>query len=136
MTDRIAIINGLIGTPYVLGAQGPQAVDCYSCATILQRAVFGRQMPDFTMPGAAGRAAIAAAIAVHPERGRWREIDAPQDGALVTMARNDCGYHLGTWLVDDGGLIVHAMENIGVVADTIQSLQAIGWRRFRFHLPI
>jgi len=136
MTDRAAIINALMGTPYRLGAQGPEAVDCYSAAAHLQRVLFGRAMPPFEMPGAAGRAAIAAAIAIHPERARWVEIAAPIDGALVTMARNDCGYHLGTWLVEDGGIVVHALEGVGVIADTIGSLNAVGWRRLRFHVPV
>lgn len=132
--DRATIVNALIGRPYRLGGQDRE-VDCYACARILQRDLFGRDMPDFAMPALAGRATIAAAIAVHPERARWTEIEAPEDGALVTMARQDCGYHIGTWLAEDGGIIVHAIETVGVVADTIASLQAIGWRRFRFHLP-
>ena len=133
--DRVGIINALIGTPYSLGGQVSGTLDCYGCATQLQREVFGRDMPDFAMPATAGRVAIAAAISVHPERARWTEVAEPVDGALVTMARNDCGYHIGTWIAEDGGLIVHAIENVGVVADTVPALMALGWRRFRFHTP-
>ena len=134
-TSRAAIINGLVGTPYRQGGQGPDAVDCYAATRILQRELFGRDMPPFRMPAEAGRTAIAAAIAVSPERGRWREVAAPVDGAIVTMARNLQGYHMGTWLAEDGGIIVHAIEECGVVADTLQTLAAVGWRRFRFHVP-
>lgn len=133
--ERAKIVNALMGKPYRLGAQGGDAVDCYSCTKILQRAVFGRDMPEFTMPAQAGRSAIAAAIAVHPERQQWVEVEQPVDGAIVTMARNICGYHLGTWLDDDGGVVIHAIEDCGVVADTLPSLEAIGWRKFRFHIP-
>lgn len=133
--DRASLINAIMGMPYDLGGRMDGAVDCYGCARLIQSRVFGREMPEFSMPADAGRIAIASAIAVHPERARWAEVDLPSDGALVTMARNDCGYHIGTWLDDDGGIIVHAMEGVGVVADTIQSLKAVGWRRFRFHTP-
>lgn len=133
---RVEIINSLIGTPYRLGAQGPEELDCYSCARMVQSRLFGRAMPDFAMPGEAGRLAIAAAISVHPERNRWQEIAVPVDGALVTMARNQCGYHIGTWIEEDGGMIVHAIEECGVVADTISTLEAVGWRKFRFHTPL
>lgn len=134
--SRADIINGLMGKPYRLGGQGgDDAVDCYSATRHLQLALFGRDMPAFDMPSEAGRLAIAAAIAEHPERGRWIEIAKPRDGAIVTMARNVCGYHLGTWLAEDGGIIVHALEEVGVVADTLPSLASIGWRRFRFHVP-
>ena len=133
---RAEIINGHIGTPYDLGGRLPGTVDCYGSARYLQRMLFDRDMPDFTMPGAAGRMAIAAAISVHPERGRWLEVAAPEDGALVTMARNACGYHIGTWLAEDGGIVVHAIEDCGVVADNLATLRAVGWRKFRFHLPV
>lgn len=133
--DRLAILSPLLGTPYQLGAQGPGAFDCYSLSRLLQRELFGRDMPAFAMPGTAGRSALAAAIAAHPERRRWQEVERPVDGALVTMARNECGYHLGTWLKEDGGLIVHTLERCGVVADTPATLEAIGWRRLRFHVP-
>jgi hypothetical protein len=133
--DRVAFINSMIGTEYRLGAQGAGAVDCYSCATAIQSALFDRAMPAFEMPALAGRSAIAAAIAVNPERARWREVPEPVDGALITMARNVCGYHLGTWLAEDGGIVVHAIEECGVIVDTIQSLQTVGWRRFRYHVP-
>ena len=129
------MINRLIGTPYDLGGRTAGTLDCYGTARELQRELFNRDMPDFAIPGEAGRTAIAAAIAVHPERTRWREIEVPVDGALVTMARNVCGYHIGTWLEEDGGMIVHAIEDCGVVADTIQTLEAVGWRKFRFHVP-
>lgn len=135
ISDRIAAINAVVGRPYRLGAQGPAEFDCYGLARELQASLFGRQMPEFAIPGEVGRTAIAAAIAVHPERARWREVPRPVDGALVTMARNVCGYHLGTWLREDGGTIVHAIEKCGVVADTIATLEAVGWRRFRFHIP-
>jgi cell wall-associated NlpC family hydrolase len=132
---RAEIVNRLMGRPYRLGAGGPDAFDCYGATRALQAELFGRAMPAFAMPGEAGRTAIAAAIAVHPERARWVEVDRPVDGAIVTMARHQQGYHMGTWLAEDGGLVIHALEQVGVVADTIPSLQAVGWRRFRYHVP-
>lgn len=135
MTDRAATINGFLGRPYRLGASGPDAYDCYGITRALQAVLFERPMPAFEIPGKSGRMAIAAAIAGHPERLRWAEIEAPVDGAIVTMARHLQGYHLGTWLSEDGGLIVHAMEGVGVVASRLIELEVEGWRRFRFHIP-
>lgn len=92
-------------------------------------------MPEFSIPGKAGRHAIAMAIAVHPERARWREVSSPVDGGLVTMARHLQGYHIGTWLAEDGGTILHTLETTGVVASRLIELEAEGWRKFRFHRP-
>lgn len=135
MVDRIAFLNSLIGKPYRLGAQGPDAYDCYSATRAVQSGVFGRDMPPFEIPGTAGRWAIAAAITIHPERNRWIEAEKPVDGAAVTMARNEVGYHIGTYLETDGGIIVHALERVGVVAGRLIELEAEGWRKFRFHIP-
>jgi 6-phosphofructokinase len=101
MADRDDILGSILGKPYRLGAQGPQEFDCYSATRFVQRELFGRAMPAFTMPETAGRWAIASVIAVHPERMQWREIARPCEGALVTMARNTQGYHIGTWLAEE-----------------------------------
>ncbi|WP_127142834.1 NlpC/P60 family protein [Pelagibacterium montanilacus] len=133
---RAEHINRLIGRPYHLGAQGPDSFDCYSLTRTLQAGLFGREMPAFAAPAQAGRMAIAAAVAIHPERGRWQEMPHPQDGAIVTMARHLQGYHLGTFIAEDGGLVVHALEGTGVVASRLCELEAEGWRKFRFHIPL
>lgn len=134
--DRADIVNGLLGRPYRLGCAGPDAFDCYGLTRYLQMTLFGRSMPEFKMPGFGGRIAIASAIAVHPERQCWGEIAAARDGCIVTMARQNAGYHMGTWLAMDGGVIVHTIERCGVVTDTPATLEAIGWRRLRYFVPI
>lgn len=134
--DRIEFITSILGRPYRLGAQGPEAYDCYSATRALQSGIFDRDMPEFAIPETAGRWAIAAAMTVHPERRKWTSVERPVDGAIVTMARNEIGYHIGTWLQEDGGVIVHAMESVGVVASRLIELEAEGWRKFRFHIPM
>lgn len=116
--ERAAHVNSLLGRAYVAGGMGPDAYDCYGLARHLQVAFFGRDLPMFQLPAEAGRFAIASAISVHPERQRWRQIARPFDGAMVVMARQDCGFHLGVWLALDGGIIVHTLEQTGVVAET------------------
>lgn len=128
--QRAAHVNSLIGRPYLAGAMGPDAFDCYGLARHLQHALFGRELPRFQLPAEAGRFAVASAIAVHPERNHWREIAAPLDGAAVVMARQECGFHLGTFLALDGGIVVHAIEGDGVVAEApfLLSSPASRWR--------
>jgi hypothetical protein len=138
LTDRegrVAHLNSLVGKPYRLGAAGPDCFDCYGISRHLQREFFGRDCPLFEMPGQAGRIAIASAIALHPFRSKWVEVQGPADGCAVSMAKQDIGYHLGTYLSLDGGIIVHAVEDSGVTVDTIFAMKAMGWRRFRFLAP-
>lgn len=131
--DRAAFINALLGRRYLRGGDGPEAFDCYGLTRLLQAAVYGRDMPPFLMPRGAGRFAIASAIAAHPERELWQPVARPVDGAIAIMARQGCGFHMGTCIVLDGSLasrsglrpssplattvVVHALEEPGVVAD-------------------
>lgn len=119
-TERAAHLNELLGLPYQAGGMGPDAFDCYGLARHLQRTFFDRDLPVFQLPAEAGRFAVASAIAIHPERARWQEIDNPRDGAMVVMARQDCGFHIGVWLAinQTGGIVAHTIEQTGVVADT------------------
>lgn len=118
--ERAEHLNALVGRPYIAGAMGPDAFDCYGLARHIQSEFFGRDLPIFQLPAEAGRFAIASAIAVHPERMRWSEIIQPVDGSMVVMARQGCGFHIGVWLALDGemGIIVHTIEQTGVVAET------------------
>lgn len=127
---RAAHINALLGRPYRARAMGMDAFDCYGLARHLQAEFFGRDLPLFQLPADAGRFAIASAITVHPERQRWREIAQRVDGAMVVMARQDCGFHLGVFLALDGGIVVHTIEQTGVVAESPFQLTspAARWR--------
>lgn len=132
--SRAAYVNSLLGRPYRAGAMGPGAFDCYGLARHLQAELFGRDLPLFQLPAEAGRFAVASAIAVHPERGRWQPAARPADGAMVVMSRQDCGFHLGVWLALDGGLVVHTVEQTGVVAESPFHLAspAARWRLHYF----
>lgn len=136
MTDRAEAINGILGRPYEKGGAGPDSFDCYGFTRWIQQEVFGREMPLFQAPSLSGRFATASVIQTHPERRQWQRVPAATDGAIVSMARRECAYHLGTWIADDGGLIVHCMERMGVVVDTIPELIAAGWRSLRFYVPV
>jgi hypothetical protein len=115
--DRASVINALLGRPYRCGANGPEAFDCYGLTRWLQKQLFQRDMPVFSLPPDAGRFAIAAAIVAHPERHSWIEAARPIDGALAIMSRQECGFHIGTFVDVDGGVVVHALERPGVCAD-------------------
>lgn len=132
MMARLAFINSLVGKPYRRGAAGPDEFDCYGLARHVQKHVFGRDLPLFEAPEESGRISLAAFLATHPERKFWVNIGKPVDGALVSMAKQEIGYHIGVYLADDGGVIIHALEGSGVIVDQPFSLQALGWRRLQY----
>ena len=134
--DRAAHLNTLIGRPYEAGAMGPDRFDCYGLARHIQAEFFGRALPLFQLPADAGRFAIASAIAIHPERERWVAADNATDGAIVVMAQQACGFHMGVYLDLDGGLIVHTVEKTGVVAEKPFQLSSPAARwRITYYVP-
>lgn len=136
VSDRAAHLNALLGRPYRAGAMGPDAYDCYGLARHLQAVLYGRDLPVFQLPAEAGRFVVASAIAVHPERRRWTNVFHAVDGAIAVMARQDCGFHLGTFVALDGGLIVHTIEQTGVIAERPFQLSGPAGRwQLRYYLP-
>lgn len=131
LIDRPAIINRLLGRPYRADGYGPAAFGCYGLTRHLQRVLYGRELPLIEIPPDLERTGMAGLIETSPERARWRAIDAPEDGAVVQMFRNNLGYHIGTYIDLDGGLVVHAIEP-SVQADSLMQLAAADWRRFRY----
>lgn len=136
MMDRAAFIEGLLGRPYRLGAQGPDAFDCWSLTRYVQEQLFGRTLAIVDVPAErtedeAVRAAwwMPAALA---ERRRWTEVPHEEDGCLVTMTQAMERTHTGTWLDIDRGLVIHALPGRGVDAEPLSDMAAVGWGGFRF----
>ena len=80
--------------------------------------------------------AVVAAFAAHEEHARWREVDAPVDGAVVLLAKRNRDAHAGTYVALDEGLIMHCDRPHGVVAERPLELQARCWGRLRYFVPL
>lgn len=72
----------------------------------------------------------ARVLATHPVRSEWMAIPRPVDCAMVLMGRvAGAETHAGTWLAEDGGLILHTDEPHGVALDPpLEIAQARRWR--------
>ena len=72
--------------------------------------------------------AIARSFRDHPERRRWNGSRRPRKGDCVLMRQARYPVHIGIWLDVDGGRVLHAVRDSGVVAQSRDSLAAHGWR--------
>lgn len=137
---RAAVLSALIGLSWRANAAGPESYDCWHLARHVQRELFGRNLPDVSVPDHPSWRWMIASIEKHPERNRWQE--SPQlhglitaaDGSLVLMARSDRPAHIGVWLKPEQR-IIHADQCAGVVLDQVAMLRAGGWRTLRFFEP-
>lgn len=130
-----ALINSLVGLPYVRGGQGPSAFDCWGITRLVQREAFGRELP-VVIADPANLRAVVEAFRAEETRRSWRPRDKrekPADGDLVTMSRAGDEHHIGTWFGFDGGGVLHAVEGWGVLFDALPVLATEGFRRIAFY---
>lgn len=119
-----------LGKPWVNGAQGPEAYDCWG----LVRAVYLRRR-GIALPvvevDAHRPLAVTRAFADPVLHGGWIEVDAR--GALreldaIEMSFSRRPHHVGLWVDVDGGGVLAAVEGAGVVFQRRASLAVHGWR--------
>jgi len=102
----------LLGKPYVRGARGPDAYDCYGLAKeMFARA--GNTVPDFDCPGSLEE--IEALIS--DKSRRWRRVPIGTPGALLTFRVDGYGAHVGFMLKNDR--FIHAWESTGVTTERL-----------------
>ena len=121
----------LIGRPWVAGGRGPDVFDCWGLARWCWRERFGIEVPEIPVD-AANLRAVLAGFRDHPERQRWRRVERapeqPREGDAVLMRQSRHPVHVGIWLNVDGGGVLHAARDIGVVFQPPVDLTAHGWR--------
>lgn len=127
MSVAAAELTGLIGLPWVAGARGPEAYDCWGLFLAVQRQHFGRDLPEIPVD-AFNLRAVLDAFTAHPERQRWQPVSEAEEGDAVLMRQSRYPVHIGVWLDIDGGGVLHAVRHAGVVFQTLAALNAHGWR--------
>jgi hypothetical protein len=128
--DMLAHLDGLIGKPYELGAEGPDAFDCYGLARHILQAASGYNLPD------ADRGPdLVATIREHGERHRWQLVQSPEEWGLVLMGNViQRTHHLGVWIFPDRrGAVIHAHPAMNVCIHDLASLNAQGFNDLRFY---
>lgn len=114
-----------LGKPWVSGASGPDAYDCYGLILAVYREQYGVDLPLLNVD-ATRSLSIAKAMRDY-EYGDWQPVDAQCEGDVIQMGHARHPHHVGLWLDSDGGRILHSLEGSGVVAQTPASLRLHGW---------
>lgn len=104
-----------LGKPWVSGAQGPDAFDCWSLVRTVQLQVFNRQLPIIMVDGL-DTSAIIQTFKTHNEYKHWKQISEPVEGdCVITKSAPNKPEHVGIWVGVDGGRILQAVYGSGVV---------------------
>ena len=117
----------LIGRPWHAGARGPDAFDCWGLFLAIQREHFGRDLPEIPVDANDLRT-VMTTFRDHPERQRWVAVAQPAEGDAVLLRQSRHPVHVGVWLAVDGGGVLHAVKDAGVVFQKLPELLLHGWR--------
>lgn len=112
-----------LGKPWVNGASGPDAFDCWGLVRAYYAQVAGRALPVVDVDSARALD-VAHAFAGHDELSNWEPIDHPRHGCAVLMGQARRPHHVGLWL---SGGVLHAVEGAGVIYNNAFMLRASGW---------
>jgi hypothetical protein len=114
-------IDGYVGQEWVLRDH-----DCWGFFRKVQREQFGIEVPEMDVDSASPlqtRHAFKEAT----ERARWVPVESPRHGDGVLMGKNPRPSHVGVFVETPAPAVLHCVENIGVLVQSLSSLKAMGW---------
>ncbi len=115
-----------IGRPFRSGASGPACFDCWGLVRHYYQTVRKVHLPvadchDF------GLKEVRRGFA-RPELYRgFGRVDKPADGDCVLMKQGRWPSHVGLWSDLDGGRVIHALPQTGVVAQPLYEIARAGY---------
>lgn len=124
-------INIYIGLDYTEGSFGPPEAgfNCWGLLHYIQQHHFGVVMPKVPIGDAQ---ACLAEFESRITRHVWERINVPEHGCGALL-RGGLHPHVGVYLNADGGVILHALEGVGVVASSVHELSGLGFGRTKYY---
>lgn len=121
-----------IGRQWEFGKEGPDSYDCWGFVRHVQREHFAIEMP--VIPYGTDWHETADHLAKHQERDNWNQIDKPQEGDVVMMARSRLPIHIGVWINANGTQgVLHCLQGAGVLFQPGKGLAACGWGHLQYY---
>lgn len=121
-----------LGKPYDVDGYGPDAFNCWGLVWEVYRAQFGIDLPKYGHVDPRQLPQIVRQIA--SEECQWERITEPKDGCVVGLSSGRSLHHVGIYLDVDGGLVLHARDQAGVIATPRAHLARHGWGKVNFYL--
>ena len=130
-----------IGRPWVSGARGPLAFDCWGLVWYIYKHHFGITLPLFSGAPANDHREVLRVMREQQKQHNmgehwsdWSQVPAPADGDAVAMAGTDSFSHVGVWLaLSEGGSVLHCASGRGVMLSTVSQLGQMGFSKINFY---
>lgn len=115
-----------IGRPWVSGAAGPNAFDCYGLVRAVYLDQYGIALPVFDADALRPLSARRA-MRDYPDYSSWDGVTVPIEGDVIQMGHASHPHHVGIYIAADGGRVLHSVSGAGVIAQSMTALAAHGW---------
>jgi len=130
--EDVEFCLGLIGKPWVSGAAGPDTFDCWGLLRYVLRERRGIAIASYSGVSETGIAAMVRTAAIECSN-KWEPIATPVHLCGVAMSRGRAIEHVGLWLDEAGGGVLHCFESFGVVFQTTNTIRNTGFQNFNFY---
>lgn len=122
-------VNVYIGMDYEAGSFGPTTFNCWGLLHHIQNTYFGVNLPIAPIGDAVACLDLFES-GVHG--GLWSKLEQPEHGAGALL-RGGNSPHVGIYLDIDGGGILHALENVGVIFTPVWQLRKMQFGRTTYY---
>ena len=119
-----------IGKPWVAGGRGPIDMDCWGLAIQVYKEQLGVDLPEFHSIGARDTKSVAKTFNTQTFA---RLVTKPQEFDLVGMSMNKNEHHVGIFVEEQGGGILHNQENSGVVFSSLLHIKQLGYTNLNYY---
>lgn len=120
-----AFVLANLGKPWQPMARGPAAFDCWGLVWHYYKTCRGIELPLHITIDPSDKPTVARTMLA--DLPLWQALPAPQAGCVVAMRRSQRIHHVGLYVDDGHGVVLHAGEQIGVVAEPVEKLTQQGW---------
>lgn len=126
--------NDYVGRPWVAGARGPESFDCWGLLCDVYAKHYGIILEHYAHVDPKDTRTVARLLASATDGAPlWTPLEKPADGCAVAMSTGRAFHHVGVWLDLDGGIILHAMDRLNVLAQSLHAVRSLGITRIAYY---
>lgn len=107
--------------------------DCWECVRAIYFDAYGIVLDQFQVDTPGDHHETMTAIDSQKKTGKWELLPYPEDGCLAALGKRQWPHHIGVYLATDGGKVVHCLEHIGCVIDSVSALRRNGWGFIQYY---
>lgn len=125
-------LNDYLGKPWVMGANGPDAFDCWGLLEYIYLQEKNVHLPRYTNIDKSNRKQVVEQVK-NSIQSTWKLLEKPVNFCAVGISNlPDRIYHVGCFLDTDMGQVIHTQKNIGCMIEPLHKI-TLNWRYIKFY---